>query len=49
MSSAGISGPPALATVLLLVASNAFMAYVWYGHLHDGRKDGALWLAIASS
>ena len=41
--------PPALATVLLLVASNAFMAYAWYGLLHDGRRDGARWLAIASS
>ena len=39
--------PPALATVLRLVASNAFMAYAWYGHHHDGRRDGALWLAIA--
>jgi len=41
--------PPALATILLLIAANAFMAYAWYGHLHDGRKDAALWLAIATS
>ena len=41
--------PASLSTILLLIASNAFMAYAWYGHLHDGRKDGALWLAIASS
>lgn len=41
--------PPALATVLLLVASNAIMAYAWHGHPHDGRRDGTLWLAIASS
>ena len=34
--------PPALATVLRLVAANAFMAYAWYGHLHDERRDDAL-------
>jgi len=41
--------PPALATVLLLIASNAFMAYAWYGHLSDGRRATALWIVIATS
>jgi hypothetical protein len=27
--------PAALQTVLLLVVSNAFMTYAWYGHLRD--------------
>ena len=34
-------------TVLLLICSNCFMTFAWYGHL---KKEGlALWLAIASS
>ncbi len=34
-------------TVLLLICSNCFMTYAWYGHL---KKEGmALWLAIVSS
>ncbi|ADB16868.1 protein of unknown function DUF486 [Pirellula staleyi DSM 6068] len=28
--------PPVVQTILLLIASNAFMTYAWYGHL--GRK-----------
>jgi uncharacterized protein (DUF486 family) len=41
--------PPALATVAMLIASNAFMTWAWYGHLQDGRRDSALWIAIGSS
>lgn len=40
---------PFLATALLLTASNAFMAYAWYGHLADGRRSTALWIAIGTS
>ena len=31
--------PPALQTILLLVASNIFMTFAWYGHLraHTGK------------
>lgn len=36
-----------LRTVLLLVASNAFMTLAWYGHLKFREKP--LWLAIAAS
>ncbi|ESQ80196.1 DMT family protein [Asticcacaulis sp. YBE204] len=38
---------PALATVLLLIASNVFMTFAWYGHLKD--KSQKLWVAIALS
>jgi len=34
-------------TVLLLVISNTFMTYAWYGHLKH--RDWPLWLAIVSS
>lgn len=34
--------------VLLLVASNAFMTFAWYGHLRDHR-DRALWLVVLAS
>lgn len=38
---------PALLPIILLLASNIFMTYAWYGHLqHPGR---ALWLAILLS
>lgn len=34
-------------TVLLLICSNIFMTYAWYGHL---KKEGiALWLAVMTS
>ncbi len=33
--------------VLLLVASNVFMTFAWYGHLRY--KDRALWLVILAS
>jgi len=39
---------PRLTTVLLLVGSNLFMTYAWYGHLKDLRGRPLLW-AIAAS
>jgi uncharacterized protein (DUF486 family) len=42
---------PALArslpTILLLIASNVFMTYAWYGHLKF--KSAPLWIAILAS
>jgi len=35
-------------TPLLLVGSNVFMTYAWYGHLKD-QKNAALWLAVLVS
>jgi uncharacterized protein (DUF486 family) len=37
-----------LYTPLLLVGSNVFMTYAWYGHLKD-QKGSALWLVIMTS
>jgi uncharacterized protein (DUF486 family) len=37
----------AMKTVLLLIASNAFMTMAWYGHLKF--KQAPLWIAIAVS
>jgi len=34
-------------TVLLLILSNTFMTFAWYGHLRH--RDWPLWLAIVSS
>ena len=39
--------PPALTPILLLVASNVFMTFAWYGHLKF--KSSPLWLAILAS
>lgn len=36
-----------LLTVALLIVSNVFMTFAWYGHLKH--KSSALWLAIAAS
>ncbi|WP_141085771.1 DMT family protein, partial [Salmonella enterica] len=36
--------PPYLQPILLLVASNVFMTFAWYGHLKH--KNSALWLVI---
>jgi uncharacterized protein (DUF486 family) len=33
---------------LLLIGSNVFMTYAWYGHLKD-QKNTALWIAIGIS
>lgn len=38
---------PYLAPVLLLVASNIFMTFAWYGHLKF--KSAALWLVVLVS
>ncbi len=35
-------------TPLLLVGSNIFMTYAWYGHLRDA-KDKAIWIAVLVS
>jgi uncharacterized protein (DUF486 family) len=35
-------------TVAMLVVSNVFMTYAWYGHLRDLR-DRPLWIAILAS
>ncbi len=37
-----------ISTALLLVFSNLFMTYAWYGHLRD-QKDSPLWIAIGVS
>lgn len=34
-------------TIILLVISNIFMTFAWYGHLKH--KESALWLAITAS
>jgi uncharacterized protein (DUF486 family) len=39
--------PIALKTIGLLIASNVFMTFAWYGHLKH--KDIALWLVILAS
>src|SRR5215467_7097391 len=36
-----------MSTILLLIASNAFMTYAWYGHLKH--RTWPLWLAIVTS
>jgi uncharacterized protein len=35
-------------TILLLVISNVFMTFAWYGHLKN-HKDSAIWLVILVS
>ena len=39
--------PPTVAPVLLLLASNVFMTFAWYGHLKY--KTAPLWLAVSAS
>jgi hypothetical protein len=39
--------PPALLPVLLLVLSNVFMTFAWYGHLKF--KGAPLWAAVLGS
>lgn len=39
--------PPTVAPVLLLLASNVFMTFAWYGHLKY--KTAPLWLAVVAS
>lgn len=38
---------PRIAPIVLLIASNVFMTFAWYGHLKF--KDRALWLVILAS
>ena len=38
---------PAITPVLMLLASNVFMTFAWYGHLKY--KNEALWLVILAS
>ena len=38
---------PAITPVLMLVASNVFMTFAWYGHLKY--KNEALWVVILAS
>ncbi len=40
-------GSPAVAPILMLIASNAFMTFAWYGHLKF--PDRALWLVVLAS
>ncbi|MHB8529456.1 MAG: DMT family protein [Caulobacteraceae bacterium] len=39
--------PPRLAPIVLLLGSNVFMTFAWYGHLKF--KDRPLWLVIVAS
>lgn len=41
------TSPAAIAPIFLLLASNVFMTFAWYGHLKY--KTSALWLAILAS
>ena len=42
-----VLGSPAVAPILMLIASNAFMTFAWYGHLKF--PDRALWLVVLAS
>jgi uncharacterized protein (DUF486 family) len=39
--------PPAIAPIVLLLCSNVFMTFAWYGHLKF--TDRPLWLVIMVS
>jgi uncharacterized protein len=39
--------PPAIAPIVLLICSNVFMTFAWYGHLKF--TDRPLWLVIIAS
>ena len=39
--------PPAVAPIVLLICSNVFMTFAWYGHLKF--TDRPLWLVIVAS
>jgi len=43
-----LSVPLSVQTVLLLVASNVFMTFAWYGHLKNLATAPWYWAAIAS-
>ncbi|OHC73637.1 MAG: hypothetical protein A3G18_02655 [Rhodospirillales bacterium RIFCSPLOWO2_12_FULL_58_28] len=38
---------PTIAPIILLIASNVFMTFAWYGHLKF--TDQSLWLVVAAS
>jgi uncharacterized protein (DUF486 family) len=38
---------PTIAPILMLIASNVFMTFAWYGHLKH--KDAALWIVVLVS
>ena len=40
--------PAIYKTILLLICSNAFMTFAWYGHLKNF-ENKAIWLAIFAS
>ena len=40
--------PPLIQTILLLIASNVFMTFAWYGHLR-GLIGSPVWIAIVAS
>ena len=40
--------PPGLLTILLLVCSNVFMTFAWYGHLRHVHDRTWLWAALIS-
>jgi hypothetical protein len=40
--------PPLVQTILLLIASNVFMTFAWYGHLRDLAAKPA-WIAVLAS
>ena len=42
-----VAGYPAVAPIALLLVSNVFMTFAWYGHL--GHKAAPLWLAVLAS
>ena len=39
--------PPRLVPILMLLGSNVFMTFAWYGHLKF--KDQALWVVVMAS
>lgn len=45
MPSFGLS--PTIAPILMLIVSNVFMTFAWYGHLKH--KDAALWIVVLVS
>ena len=42
-----VASPSVFAPILLLLASNVFMTFAWYGHLNH--KQSPLWIAILVS
>ncbi|KAF0812544.1 hypothetical protein IGB42_02833 [Andreprevotia sp. IGB-42] len=40
--------PPGITSILLLIASNVFMTFAWYGHLKHVNDRSWLWAALVS-